>query len=70
MNLRLHIDLVHLHLEESSEGRILEKGLRHLPALLIFQLGFECEFVLKLQQVLILDVMLQVIQLSINVLML
>ena len=66
MELGLHVDLVHLHLEESGEGRVLEEGLRHLPALLILQLGFEGEFVLKLKQILILDVLLQVIQISTN----
>ena len=68
MELSLHVDLVHLHLEESGEGGILEEGLRHLPALFILELGFECKFVLKLQQILILEVILQVIQLRINVL--
>ena len=49
LQLGLHVDLVHLQLEEVGQRGVLEERLGDLPALLALQLALEGELALQLE---------------------
>ncbi len=51
LELRLLVYLVHLHLEEVGDRRVLEEGLGNLLVLVVFYLGLYGNLVLYLSQI-------------------